>query len=93
MVGNLPVLFYSFIDDRHHPTGATKHWIAGVLHGPFDALAICQDENNGFYLFYCDSNWEVITDGWHESIDDALSQAEHEYAGISKTWERLTGIH
>jgi hypothetical protein len=52
--------------------------------GPAAALAICQyDERQGYYLFYCDADWKVVTDGWHESIETAIRQAEFEYTGIS----------
>jgi len=43
-------------------------------------------EAQGFYLFGCDPDWNVVTDTWHESVDDAKEQAEFEYEGISKTW-------
>ena len=46
------------------------------------ALAICQYANeDGFYLFYCSPDWKTITDTWHESLEDALAQAEFEFQG------------
>jgi hypothetical protein len=41
----------------------------------------------GIYLFCCDSEWEVLTDTWHSSVDNAKAQAEFEYEGISKLWK------
>ena len=55
----------------------------GVMAG----LAICQYPGElCFYLFGCDSDWNEITDTWHQTIEDAKKQAEFEYAGISQTW-------
>ena len=55
---------------------------------PAEALAICVDpKENGVYLFYCDNSWQVITDTWHATIEEAKAQAEFEYAGISQQWK------
>ncbi len=87
-IGPLPVVCYTAIDGRHRPTGATRHTVGGVDQGPAPALAICQD-GEGYYLFYCDADWEPVTDTWHESLEDALHQAEFEYAGSRETWVRV----
>jgi hypothetical protein len=39
-----------------------------------------------YYLFDCDEEWNSITDTRHETIEEALQQAESEYAGVSATW-------
>ncbi|MES2428939.1 MAG: hypothetical protein V4560_18305 [Bacteroidota bacterium] len=50
-------------------------------------VTICQYKpNDGYYLFYCDSNWNVFADTWHEIVEDAQDQAEYDYAGISNKW-------
>lgn len=55
--------------------------------GAMAGLAICQPSGaQEFYLFGCDSNWNVVTDTWHQSLNEAQEQAEYEYDGISKTW-------
>ena len=41
----------------------------------------------GVFLFYCDREWHVLADTWHSSVNDAKTQAEFEYAGISKVWK------
>lgn len=69
-------------------TGSTRHIVAGTLMGAFPNLAIAQyDDDPGFYLFYCDDSWKVLADTWHETVADAESQAEFEYAGVSRIWE------
>ena len=55
--------------------------------GAMAALAICQPPGaQEFYLFGCDADWNVVTDTWHQNLDQAKEQAEFEYEGISKTW-------
>ncbi|MGQ9547059.1 MAG: hypothetical protein ACUVWS_00380, partial [Roseiflexus sp.] len=57
------------------------------LQEPAAGLAICQYEGEtSCYLFGCDSDWNAVTDTWHETLEDALDQAEFEYEGVSKTW-------
>ncbi|HLW68305.1 MAG TPA: hypothetical protein VKS79_23515 [Gemmataceae bacterium] len=78
------VLKYAIVDSDVIPTGNTTHRVGNLLMGPAAALAICQyDGDDGFFLFYCDSDWNVDTDGWHGSLQSALEQANFEYRGIS----------
>jgi hypothetical protein len=78
---------WSPIDDRHRPTGNCRHIVAGVVEGPAAGLAICQYEGSkAYYLFACGSEWNTLTDTWHETLEDAMKQAEFEYEGVSKTW-------
>jgi hypothetical protein len=88
IVGSLPVVCYTPIDWRHEHTGACRHWVDGELVEPAAGLAVCRDET-GYYLFGCDGDWEPVTDTWHETLDDALDQAEAEYRGTQATWERV----
>jgi hypothetical protein len=81
---------FAKITDAVKPTGKTRHEVGGMVLGSAKALAICQYENeNDYYLFYCDDNWSVLTDTWHEKIEGAKHQAEFEYAGISKCWNAV----
>jgi hypothetical protein len=86
---NAEVLLYTLVDEQHEPTGACRHTVAGELMGPAAGLAICAYEgSDGFYLFYCDESWKVLTDTWHATLEDAKSQAEFEYKGASATWQK-----
>jgi hypothetical protein len=85
IIGTVPVVCYTQIDARHRHTGATRHLVGGAEQGAAAALAVCRD-GDSFYLFYCDADWEPVTDTWHESLGDALDQAEVEYAGTRETW-------
>jgi|SRR6266446_2960332 len=87
IVGGFRVVAYSPIDERHRFTGRTKQVVRGVLMGAMSGLAICRPQGSEeFYLFGCDGDWNVVTDTWHQSLDDAKEQAEFEYEGVSKTW-------
>jgi len=68
-------------------SGKTIHRISGQVAAPAAGLAIYRsDDGNGYYLFGCDSEWEVVTDTWHPTIEEAKSQAEFEYPGIAEHW-------
>lgn len=41
----------------------------------------------GYYLFYCDANWDPFANSWHDTVEDAKRAAEFEYEGVSKTWQ------
>jgi len=87
-IGGAHVVRWSPIDDRHHVTGNCRHSVAGRLLGPAAGLAICQYEGQAaYYLFHCDDEWNSLTDTWHETLQDALRQAEFEYEGVSSTWQ------
>jgi len=77
------VLKFAMVSPEVEPTGATRHTVGGVEFGPAAALAIARYPNEeGTYLFYLDDSGQVVTDTWHASLDDALSQAAFEYEGL-----------
>jgi hypothetical protein len=86
IIGNAAVVC-SAIVDKSLPTGNTQHYGYGGLLGPAYGLAICRSKQAaGYYLFSCDSNWKEFADTWHETVEDAMEQAEFEYDGISDSW-------
>ncbi len=90
VIGNATVLLHTLIDYRQRPTGKTTHIVGGTTLGTAAGLAIC-NADGGFYLFYCDPEWDVITDTWHQTVEDAKDQAEFEFEGVSGTWEKPVG--
>jgi len=87
IVGTYRVVCCSPIDERHRFTGKTKQVVRGQVMGAMAALAICHPaQAQEFYLFGCDSDWNVVSDTWHQSLEEAQEQAEFEYEGINKTW-------
>jgi hypothetical protein len=88
-IGGARVVLSTPIDAQHQPTGNCKQIVAGVLQRPAAGLAICQyTAQDGFSLFACDADWENISDTWHETLEEAMDQAEFEYEGVSQTWQR-----
>ena len=87
VIGGAPVVLYSPIDQRHRPIGGCRHAVADVLQGPAAGLAICRCEGEDTsYLFGCDGGWNAVTDTWHQTVRDAMRQAESEYEGVWRTW-------
>ena len=91
-IGDLPVLSWTPIDLRHRVTGACRHF--NVSTGSDDSIpniiAIVGGGAAGFYLMRFAEGWQFITDTWHETLDEALRQAEFEYNGVSGTWQAPT---
>ena len=74
-------------------TGSTRHLVAGNSIQPASRLAIAQFPGQpGFYLYYCDDTWEVMTDTWHQTVEDAEAQAEFEYKGSSNAWVATNAV-
>ena len=83
------VILFTPIDQRRHHTGDCRQVVAGVLQGQAAGIAICQYEGNeDYYLFGCDATWRSVTDTYHQTIEEAISQAEFEYEGVTATWRR-----
>jgi hypothetical protein len=87
-VEGIPVLWFTPIDERHCPTRACRHIGVSGLLGPAAGLLICGQDESWVYLHSCDGDWVPFTDTWHESVEDAMRQAEFEYSGVSATWQR-----
>lgn len=87
-IGGFEVICYTILDERQEPTGRVAHSVRGTRMSPPAALAICKDDRGGaFYLFYCDEDWEPMSDTWHQTLEEAKEQAEIEFTGSSDTWE------
>src|SRR5437762_8940931 len=85
------LLCFAEVTTAVRPTGKTTHRVDEEVLGPARGLAICQYAGDtNFYLFYCDSDWTVVTDTCHRTLEDARHQAACEYDGISKYWTNPT---
>jgi len=80
------VIATAVVDGNVRATGVTVHRGPDGVIPPASALAIVESETS-FYLLYCDREWQVLTDTWHVSVNEAKAQAEFEYAGISEAWK------
>jgi hypothetical protein len=87
-IDDAQLIAYLVLDEnKHQRTGNTQHFVDGSLTANFHGLAICSYEgSDGYYLFYCDSSWESVTDTYHDTIADAKDQAEFEYSNTENDW-------
>ena len=84
MIDGAGVLAIASIDQAQ-ATGWTRHVVAGELaNDRIRQLAIAQYEGQpGFYLFYCDEAWTVVTDTFHDDIAAARDQARLEFGDVT----------
>jgi hypothetical protein len=86
-IGGANPICYLILESKHIKTGNTEHWVGGQPIKEIYGLSICKYESdNGYYLFYCDKNWETITDTYHDTVEDAKDQAEFEFANTIDSW-------
>jgi hypothetical protein len=95
MIYDAPVVAWAVVGPDVRPTGKTEHRVNGRLIGPAAGLAICRAtaSDGGYYLFYCDSDWEEEADTWHETLAGAKAQAEFEYEGVDGHWRSTAQGH
>jgi hypothetical protein len=78
------------LQTQHWPS-RTRHTINGVPCAPFTRLEIATyAEQVGFYLLHICSDGQG-TDAWHETLDDALDQAEFEFGVKRREWDMPIG--
>ena len=52
-------------------------------------LAICKyDHEEGIYRFSCDRNWEVVQDGFYDTVENAIKQLPDQYKNVEADWRR-----
>lgn len=75
------VFMFALVGAAQRPTGATVHSVTGFSE-VFRGLALARYEENEVYLFYCDEEWNVVSDTWHANVEDAMAQARFEFEGL-----------
>jgi hypothetical protein len=86
-IDSAKIILYTDIDNRHIKTDNTKHIVAGQAITEISGLTICKyDDTDGYYLFYCDENWKVLNDTFHDTLELAKQQAEFEFKNSISTW-------
>lgn len=92
LLGGLTVLQWSPIDHRQRATGRCSHVVLGQMPPTVEYVAICGGgADGGFFLFRCDRTWAVFTDTWHQTVAEAIHQAEAEFDGLHNTWITCSG--
>lgn len=73
-------------------SGRTLHLVAGQRIDEPNALAIAKyEDGEGVYLFYCDRDWNVLADTFHETEEAAMEQARFEFDKIAFRQRRAIG--
>jgi len=83
------VLFWVVLGKENKKTHAIKLYADGVEQAQFYGLVLAQYEkesSSGVYLLYCGSDWEVENDSLYRDVQEAKSEAEGQFVGISGKW-------
>jgi hypothetical protein len=74
--------------ERHAPRGNTLHYMGSDLYeGGFSGLRIAQYENDdAYFLLYLTPDGNELTESWHQTLNDALNQAEDEFFVQRHEW-------
>ena len=89
-LGGRKVICFARLAKGIRKTEKTTHNLTGGDPADFKGLVIVEERAGAaYYLFYCNEQWEVLTDTWHRTLDDAKSQAEFEFEGVAQAWESL----
>jgi len=71
-------------------TGSTKHYIdSKEVEMPAKLQIVKYEDDSGFYLFYLDSNGEVLTDTYHDTLANAMQQALWEFNILEENWKDI----
>lgn len=87
-IGAAEVITFTSIDSGSHRTNNPRQLVGGRQLGSTAGFAIGRYAGEpGYYLFYCDADWNPFNNTWHETVEDAKRTVEFEYEGVSKTWQ------
>ena len=72
---------------KHVETHNTNHYVGNnSLIKPKELKIVKYENDQGFYLFYCDETGKEFTDTYHDSIEEAESQANWEFLVEKNDW-------
>jgi len=72
----------------HERTGKTIHYNAGLkVDKPTQLIIAKYEDCSGYYLLHIDKEGKEMTDTYHETIEDALEQADFEFGVQPEEWE------
>lgn len=80
----MQIVCYALLDPSE--AYVAESTLLGEIPLRISGAAICDAGREGAYLFSCDDQWRVVWDTWAESVEHALSQAEHQFPRTSKQW-------
>ncbi len=73
-------------------TGSTAHTVQtanGVERLPDPVAVEIAAEDSAFFLYRLDGKGECIADTWHQTVDEAKAQANHEYGIEEEDWKTV----
>ncbi|MCG5469881.1 hypothetical protein LADH09A_003817 [Micromonospora sp. LAH09] len=77
------VTMFANLEPGQLPTGATRHSVEGFAELVVRLAIARYDDDVDAYLFYCTSDWVVVTDTFHPTEAEAVAQAEREFGDVS----------
>jgi len=87
MEADYNVLCHIRLESGHQSTGRTRHYFGTSELPPPRELRIVQyPEDPGYYLLYFNESGEELTDTYHESMTQAMAQAEWEFGIQPGEW-------
>lgn len=81
---------FAVLTAMHKPTGRTRHFDGGLLGPAFSLAIVCYTDAHGFYLLYFDAEGREMTDTFHATIEEAMTQAKWEYEVAPSDWSQLS---
>jgi hypothetical protein len=73
---------------EHVSTGKTNHYVGGAeMPRPVELQIVTYGEDSGYYLFYCDAAGVEMTDTYHDTVEEAMAQAEFEFSVKPDDWD------
>ena len=84
-------IFECSLSQRHRQSGNTRHFSRGKVVPPPTRLVIAKyPDDAGCYLLHLDDRGKELTDTFHDSVEEALEQAEWEFRVSRTEWRLLT---
>lgn len=81
------VLNHVVLGSPNAPTGKTQHYAGSQAIPAASLLKIARyADEEGCYLLHFDNAGNELTDTFHESVEEAMAQAEWEYQVKSGDW-------
>lgn len=78
------------LTSAHQRTGKTQHFHANrPIPEPVELRIVQYSSDPGFYLFYCDESGSEMTDTYHDSIQEAMAQANWEFQVKERDWKDI----
>lgn len=87
MASDSRLLRYVRLGPEHRPTGKTRHYLGtNELPPPTELRIVQYTEDPGYYLLYFNDLGEELTDTYHDSLTEAMEQAEWEFGVRPEEW-------